>query len=190
MSELTRIVELARDERCLLQNRWEEGAVLSGRDQLKLARELAKIKPARIEKHGWRVPCEPTFELRPKDRRRLTEALLIDGRKDGEILSVVPGLTRRTFDRVKAGLGLAKTPPANGSTPGRFETKRSDPVGRPEMAYLDATSGGNVEAARRFRELTNTTNEVLRATRKGGGLIAARTQHQQQRGVTAGKGDL
>lgn len=149
-SELTRILNYANEERCLLRNRWEEGASLNGKEQLRLAKALAAIKPARIKKGGRTIPCEARFELRPKDRRRVTEALLMDGLPDGEILFIVPRLTQRTFDRIKADLGLDKKTARRRIAERRFQTKRTEAVGRPWMAYLDATSGADREAERCF----------------------------------------
>ena len=150
---LERIIATAREERCLLRNRWDEGAGLSGREQLKLFRALTNVKPARIVKGGRRLPCEAAFELRPKDRRRLVEALLEEKVAEKQILAVVPNLTTRTLERIKANTELAKTPPANGLPERRITTKRKEAVGHPQRAYLDATSGADVAAARRFREL-------------------------------------
>ena len=148
------LIDRAKEDRCLLRDKWDEGLTLSGRDQLRLARVLLKVKPATIEKHGRRVPCEPRFELKAKDRRRLVGALLEDGARDGEILSTVPGLTRRTFDRIKADTATAKTGGHNRFRKRCFETKLSVPVVRPQTAFLDASSGGDSEAEKRFRELT------------------------------------
>jgi len=150
---LKRLLAGARADRCLLREKWEAGAVLSGREQLRLARALVEIRPASIERNGRRVPCEPRFELRPKDRRRLVEALLEEEVRDAEILAVVPDLSRRTFNRIRANALPAKTPPVNGFAEPRFRTFRNDPVGRPQMAFRDATSGANAEAERRFCEL-------------------------------------
>ena len=145
------LLRRAREERCLLPHYWEEGADLLGREQLKLAKGLAQIKPAKVERRGRQVPCEPVFELRPKDRRRLVEALLADGVGEKQILATVPGLSARTFREVRDSDTLpAKTPPANGSSKRRIWQKRKDPVGRPWMAYRDATSGLNQEAEKAF----------------------------------------
>lgn len=150
---LERLLRDARAGRCLLREKWEEGAVLDGRGQLRLVRELAKIKPATVERHGHRVPCEAKFQLKPKDRRRLVEALLGDGMRDGEIQAAVPGLTRRTFERIKRDMGPGETGAANRSSKRRISTKRDARVVRPQTAFLDATSGSNAEAAERFRAL-------------------------------------
>lgn len=150
---LDRLLRTARDGRCLLREKWQEGADLPGRDQLQLAKALLAIKPATVERHGHRAPCEPSFQLRPKDRRRLTEALLRDGVCDGEVLAVVPDLTRRTFERIRSDVRTRESEPANGSVERRFATKRDAPVCSPWEAYLDATTGADLEAEQRFREL-------------------------------------
>ncbi|MFL5900339.1 MAG: hypothetical protein ACJ75S_04000 [Solirubrobacterales bacterium] len=154
---LCRILRGAREDRCLLREKWEAGTVLSGREQLRLARTLIEIRPASIERGGRRVPCEPRFDLRPKDRRRLVEALLEEGISDGEILAVVPKLTKRTFQRLKASATTRESPPANGLVERRFATFRGDPLGRPQMAYRDASSGANVEAEQCFLALVRGT---------------------------------
>ena len=151
---LRRLIRDARAGRCLLREKWEEGSTLSGREQLQLARELATVKPATVERHGHRIPCELAFELRPKDRRRLVGALLADGAKDGEILAGVPGLSRRTFDRLKSNAGPREPGTANGSSKRRISPKREARVVPPQTAFLDATSGVDAEAAERFRALT------------------------------------
>jgi hypothetical protein len=144
------LLAIALAERCGLRGRWDEGSDLGGREQLALARGLFKVKPARIEKNGRRVPCEPEFELRPKDRRRLVEALVRDEMPDKQILSAVPKLTARTLERIKADTQLEKSPPANGFPERRISTKRSPPVVAPWTAYLDATSGSDKKARAKF----------------------------------------
>lgn len=153
MTSVDDVIRSAKAGRCLLREKWDLAEGLSGRDQLKLVRVLIKIKPVTVERGGRRVPCEPRFELRPKDRRRLTAALIADRVPDGQILAVVPGLSRRTFNRIKADVRLTKSAPADGLPERQFRTKRIVPAGYPGPAYLDATSGANREAAIRFREL-------------------------------------
>jgi hypothetical protein len=154
---LARLLRGAREDRCLLREKWTQGAELAGREQLRLARELAKITPAKVERHGRRVPCEARFELRPKDRRRLVEALLADGVSDGEILATVPGLTARTFRRIRSNTLPSKTGSANGFPERRIRPKRENAVDGPWTAFLDATSGADAAAERRFRELVGGT---------------------------------
>lgn len=147
---LDRLLRNARAERCLLRDRWEEAAALAGRQQLRLAEALAEIKPATITR-GHRVPCESRFELRPKDRRRLVEALLDEeGVSDREIVATVPGLSLRTFRRIRSATQLGESPPANRSSKRRKRPKRDALVGTHRRAYLDATSGANAAAERRF----------------------------------------
>jgi len=149
-AELTRLVDTARKDRCLLADKWLEGAVLSGRDQLALAKVLLAVKPVLVERDGRRVPCEPAFTLAAKDRRRLVVALIADGASNGEILACVPGLTKRTYERIKRDTETPEIGSANGSSKGRFTTKSDPQVGTPWYAFFDATSGANPEAHRRL----------------------------------------
>jgi len=148
--ELRRLIDTAKNGRCLLRDKWEEGAALSGREQLKLAKALLGIAPAKVERSGRLVPCEAAFELRPKDRRRLVVALIADGSSDGEILACVPGLAKRTFQRIKADMEPADSGSAEGSGKRRITPKRAGDVGTPGFASFDATSGANPEAHRRL----------------------------------------
>jgi hypothetical protein len=61
VSELARIIANAREERCLLRDRWDEADGLPGRDQLTLMETLMSVKPATITKGGRLIPCEPRF---------------------------------------------------------------------------------------------------------------------------------
>lgn len=149
-AELKRLVDGARRDRCLLADKWLEGAVLSGRDQLALAKVLLEVKPVQVERDGRRVPCEPAFTLAAKDRRRLVQTLLADGASDGEILACVPGLTKRTYERIKRDAATPGTGSANGSSKGRFTTKSDPLLGTPGYAFFDATSGANPDAHRRL----------------------------------------
>jgi hypothetical protein len=94
VSGLDQILRNARAERCQLRHFWELGDHLSGREQAKLAHGLARIVPTTVDQEdGPRRRCEPPFELRPKDRRRLVLAMLVDGASRSEILSSVSGLS-------------------------------------------------------------------------------------------------
>jgi hypothetical protein len=150
VTTLDRLLQNAREGRCLLREYWIEGATLPGREQLRLAKDLAKIKPATVERYGRRVSCEARFELRPKDRRRLVEALLAEGVPDKRIVAIVPGLSPRTFSRIRSNTGTAKSCPSNGSVEPRIRPKRNALVG---PVGLDASDGGDAEAEARFRAL-------------------------------------
>lgn len=146
------LLRRARESRCLLHDLWDEGSDLSGREQLALANGLAAVKPASIEKNGRRIPCEPVFELRPKERRRLVEALLVENVGERQILAVVPGLLPRTFRHIKTTRKQpAKSPSADGFPERQFREKQNALVPRPWTAYRDATSGANLEAEEAFR---------------------------------------
>lgn len=116
MSEKQQVSSLlrhARKERCLLRDCWErEAPALSGRMQSRLARGLAEIKPVRICRNGTRVPCEPEFKLRPKERRQIAWVMLLEGSSPEEILAVVPGLSKQVLRSLRK---QAAYPPKPGS---------------------------------------------------------------------------
>jgi len=146
----------AREERCLLRDYWERGADLAGREQLRLAEALAAIAPATAPRNGHRVRCESRFELRPKDRRRIAEALFTDGESAARVALAVPGISRRTAYRLARQRPIS--PPRNPHEQAGQSAKTSDPGTSPQVRDLDATSGANLEAEIAFRQLVGERN--------------------------------
>jgi hypothetical protein len=181
VSGLDQLLRNARAERCQLRHFWDLGEHLPGREQAKLAQALARIVPANVEREdGPRRRCEPPFELRPKDRRRLVLAMRADGATRSEILVSVPGLSERTFRHIatQSRNGLPDSPATNRIPERRFRQKRRDPVGgtNGELRRLNreyrqladrlVDSGFNREIRRQldqvFAERTRATNRLER----------------------------
>lgn len=147
------LIMRAREERCLLRDYWERGAGLRGREQVKLAKALLEIKPPSHRSNGYWVPVSEPFQLRPKDRRRIVEELLLDGEDPHRLHLLLGGievsestLRRIVAEHCKTGLRRRLNKPS--SAP-----KLARPVHRRRCAYLDATSGANLEAEIAFRRL-------------------------------------
>lgn len=145
---LADFIREAKADRRGLRNLFEQsGDYLTAVEWAKFGRTLESIRPK--EKGGRQV--EPNFELAPKDRRAIAIALLDEGVDEKKIPSLV-SLSRSTWWRIRAG-HTPKTPPADPMNKRRDVSNRRTPVGRPTPAYLDATSGGNLEAEREFYRL-------------------------------------
>jgi hypothetical protein len=142
--ELEHLIQRAREERCLLRDYWERAADLGGREQLRLAEALMAITPATVQRNRHCVRCESRFKLRPKDRRRIAERLLADGESATRVANAVPGISRATAYRLARQTPIS--PPTNRIDKREKVSKRAIPVHRPRCAYLDATSGANLEA--------------------------------------------
>ena len=67
-----RLIARAREERCCLDHHWEQAARLPHFDQLKVARALEAIEPARLPGSGHR--CEPKWRFSRSARKRVEEA--------------------------------------------------------------------------------------------------------------------
>ena len=163
---LNELVRRARAERAGLRAIWDQGKELRGREQAWLARDLAAIQPATVEdKNGNRRRCESPFHLKRPDKSRIARAMLADGESDAAVRRWV-GVSQSTVRRLKrptetpkaaAGDGLLKRSDASKSAnPVHGPTStRKRPQGVAPPAYLDATSGANVEAESRFLKLVD-----------------------------------
>jgi hypothetical protein len=82
-----KLAKRARRERAGLQTLWAQAHDLPARRRAWLFTQLSEIEPMLVQRNGSRVPCEPPFKLPRRERRYLTEELLLTGASRAEILA-------------------------------------------------------------------------------------------------------
>ncbi len=148
-AHLERLKRKAKANRRCLREIFAEGEeLLSAIEWVRLSETLEQIRPVEIRKG---VLCEPAFKRRKKEIRRQAFALLDAGYPESGIPTRL-GLSRTTWWRYRkhhAELCPENTPTGRLNKPSDV-SKKHPPVGKVTFGYLDATSGGNVEAEQEF----------------------------------------
>lgn len=164
MRSVDDILRRAREHRALFREFWDEGRHLSGEDQARLARGLAGIKPVMItDSGGHRRRADEAFRLKRADKQRIATALIGEDARNEDIAELAQ-MSVRAVQNLRGRLSAAESP-ESGPTDGSNKPSRGAGSGGPattmpggqnpprealRLAYLDATSGANLEAERAF----------------------------------------